>query len=185
MRRNCNALSRLYAYICICGTIVTTLAAVPALATSERDMEIAARAVRFLDSPPKGEVTTYIVFDPSNSGSVSDAETIAKLLGKGLKAGSATLVPQKIAYTELTAQATAGAIIIVSADAGAAHPAVAEAASRNSLLSLSTDLSCVEAGHCVVGVASKPKVEIVVNKAASEKSSIKFKSAFMMLVKQL
>lgn len=50
---------------------------------------------------------------------------------------------------------------------------------------MSTDLGCVKANKCILGLVSKPSVDIYYSKSAADAAKITFSPAFTMLVKQI
>ncbi len=164
--------------------IVMLASAMPAHAeTSKKDIQIASRAVAFMTSAPTGAVTAAVVYDPANPASKVDADAIVAAIGGGLKAGKATL-SAKLVATDNLADMTGARVAFIADGTGAQHAAIFADASAQSILVISTDMSCVDAGNCIVGVASKPKVSIVVSKAARAAAGIDFKPAFLMMVKE-
>jgi hypothetical protein len=75
--------------------------------------------------------------------------------------------------------------VIVAAGSGAIHATMAAVAAQSNALSASTDMSCVQAGHCVLGVRAAPKVEIYVSGSAATKAELVFEQAFRLMVKEL
>ena len=65
-------------------------------------------------------------------------------------------------------------------DAGAV-----QAATSAGVMTVSTDMTCVQAGNCVMGVQSEPAVRIVVNSAAASSASVSFSTAFAMMVEEI
>lgn len=153
------------------------LAAAPAQATtSERDLQVMARAVGFVDGLPRGNVTVAVVDGPG-------ADAIVAAMGAGVAGGGVTLVPRKVAVGAL---AGSGArVIIVPEGHGGSHAAIAAAARGLNAITLSTDMSCVNSGSCVVGVAAEPRVEIVVSRAASAANGITFAQAFRVMIREV
>ena len=49
-------------------------------------------------------------------------------------------------------------------------------------LVLSSALDCVRAGNCTVGIASTPRVEVIVSTQQAQASGIQFSEAFRMMV---
>ncbi|HWI85524.1 MAG TPA: hypothetical protein VNT42_04270, partial [Sphingomonas sp.] len=62
---------------------------------------------------------------------------------------------------------------------------LASVAARQSILTVTSDVGCVQAGHCAVGVSSLPRIQIIVSRAACRAANIQFGSAFLMLVKEI
>ncbi|MDR3516593.1 MAG: hypothetical protein P4M00_12290, partial [Azospirillaceae bacterium] len=50
---------------------------------------------------------------------------------------------------------------------------------------VTTDISQVVSGACVMAVKSEPKVEITVNKAAATDSGVSFAASFRMMIKEI
>lgn len=153
-------------------------------ATSEKDMQIAMRAVTFWEDTPSGQAVAAIVYDPANESSKSEAEVIKGFLEANPSAGSASLVPKLVAVGDLSGLSGAS-VAFVTEGLGGQHEAIFSKAAGAGVLTISSDRACVEAGKCVVSVTSKPRVEIVVNKSAADASSVAFQSAFLMLVKEI
>ncbi|HEX8899811.1 hypothetical protein [Vitreimonas sp.] len=153
------------------------LASAPALATtSERDLQVMARAVGFVEGLPRGNVTVAVVDGPG-------ADAIVAAMGAGVAGGGVTLVPRKVAVGAL---AGSGArVIIVPEGQGGSHAAIAAAARGLHAVTLSTDMACVNSGNCVVGVAAEPRVEIVVSRAASSANGISFAQAFRVMIREI
>jgi hypothetical protein len=93
------------------------------------------------------------------------------------------LNPRRVSLADL---AQSGArIIIVPEGQGASHGAIAAAARQLRAVTLSTDMSCVRSGHCVVGVATSPRVEIVVSRSAATASRVSFSQAFRVMIREI
>eukprot|EP01035_Chromulina_nebulosa_P014989 gene14989-19844_t len=70
------------------------LLAVPATAeVTPAELQLAARALGFLERPLSGVVRLGIVFVPGDARSVQAADALQVLLGGGLKAGNLTFSP--------------------------------------------------------------------------------------------
>jgi hypothetical protein len=144
--------------------------------TTSRDLQVIARAVGFVNALPRGVVDVAIV-----DGRGADALLAA--MGRGVTAGGVRLNPRRVSLADL---AQSGArIIIVPEGQGASHGAIAAAARQLRAVTLSTDMSCVRAGHCVVGVAAAPRVEIVVSRAAATASHVSFSQAFRVMIREI
>ena len=78
------------------------------------------------------------------------------------------------------AQAAPGRRGAASGDAG-----VFSAASSSGVMTVSTDMGCVESGNCVMGVQAAPSVRIVVNRGAADASSVSFAAAFAMMIEEI
>ncbi len=152
--------------------------------TTDKDMKIAMRAIKFLSEGPKGNVKAAIVYNPADSASQQDANTIKAFISKNPKAGAATLNPTLVDVSALS-EIQGSAVVLLTTNIAANHAAIFAETIKVGAVSISTDKSCVKNGHCVLGISSSPKVEIFVNKAAALETETNFKTAFMMLVNVL
>ncbi|HSK40741.1 MAG TPA: hypothetical protein VK943_13325 [Arenibaculum sp.] len=157
--------------------------------TGSKDVQVAAKVFGFTDPPLTGTVRVAIVFAPDVEASRRDADALAGILGTGLAAGKATLVPVPVPLdpvgTGLDGALDGAGAVFVTAGLAAHHEAIFGAAKARGLLSISTDMDCVRAARCVMGIRSEPRVEIVVNRSAAQASSIAFAPAFRMMISEL
>jgi hypothetical protein len=145
-------------------------------ATTTRDLQVMARAVGFINGLPRGVVDVAVVDGPG-------ADAVMAAMTRSASAGGITLNPRRVALSALT---TSGArVIIVPEGQGASHAAIAAAARGMHAVTVSTDMNCVRAGRCVVGVASSPRVEIVVSRAAAAAADISFGQAFRVMIREI
>jgi len=160
-----------------------TLSASAIADTTKKDIQISARAVAFMADGPTGDVPTAIVYDPANAASKAEADSIQAIMAGGIKAGKASLKP-KLVGTDALGGLSGTKVAFVTGGIGNQHQAIFSEASAQKILTVSTDMGCVDSGKCIVGIASKPKVEIIISKAARDATGIGFKSAFLMMVKE-
>jgi len=125
-----------------------------------------------------------ITFEPGNALSEADAAALERAIGKGLSAGRATIRSKRVPVSSLGGLNGTRAVFVTSG-LRQEQASIAAAASRLSVPTISADLDCVQAGRCVVGIRSTPRVEIIVNRAAARAANIRFGSAFLMLVKEI
>lgn len=151
--------------------------------TSEKDLQVAVRSIAFMNDAPKGETPVAIIYDPANAASTSDAQSIQAAIGGGLKAGKAKLNPVLLPTSDI-AGLNGYVVAFVASETGGHFDAIKDNATQSKVLTISSDLACVDGGACVVGVSTNPKVEIVVSRALREAAGIGFGSAFMMMVKE-
>lgn len=154
-------------------------------ATGQKDVQVAAKTFGFTDPALSGTVKVGLVYDAANPASQAEAEAVRGILGEGLKAGAATLVPVMVPVGQLDGALGDVRVVFVMGGMAAHYDRIFAATQARKLLSVSTDAGCVRAGRCVMGVASEPKVEIIVNKAAAEASSVAFSPAFRMMISEI
>jgi hypothetical protein len=153
---------------------------VPAWADTAKDVQIAGRALTFLENGPSGHVSIGVVFDPSKASSVAQKDAVMAALGSGLEVGSLTLTGKPIEIGGI-----GGGVAALYLTEGVNFAAAGAAAKAHKLVTISDDTACVTSGACVLGVTTTPKVEIKVNRAAASAIGVSFKSAFRMMITEL
>lgn len=150
--------------------------------SAELNVPVAARLVSFLQPAPTGSIPAAIIYQPGNAASEAEAAQIERRIGRGLAVGRATIHVSRVSVSDLSA--LSGKRIAFVTSGIRSQAAVAAAASRGAILTITSDISCVQAGHCVVGVTGA-KSQITVNRAAARAAKVRFGSAFLMLVKEI
>jgi hypothetical protein len=165
------------------GALALTIAA-PGVASADaaKDLQVAGRALTFLENGPTGKATLGIVFDPSKPASVAEKDAVMAAIGGGYNAGALTLVGVPI---PIAAIGGAGGVKALFVTGGVNYAAVGAAAKAKNLVSIGSDPACVKSGACVMGVSTDPKVEITVNRAAAAAVGASFKAAFRMMIKEI
>lgn len=162
---------------------MATIPAQPVLAQmSPHNVQAGTRVLSFLQPALSGSVIAAIVYKPGDAASEAEAEAIERTMGDGLVVGSLTLRPRKVSIYALDGLAgTRVAFITRSAN----YRLVAPAAASRSIVTISSDAGCVQAGLCVLSISSGSKIQIIVSKAACKAAKVRFDSAFLMLVKEI
>jgi hypothetical protein len=171
--------SRLCAFLMLC-TAFASGAAHAEFTLS--DLQIAGRALGFLERPVQGQVTAGIIYSPANPQSAREAEALKSMLGDGLRVGNVTLRPVLIPVTDLP-HSTAALFLL----AGGVDDAVllADTVRIKRIPCITTDLAKVKSGSCAIGVRSQPKIEILVNRNAATGSDLKFSAVFRMMITEI
>jgi len=147
-----------YRYILAAGALALAVPG-PALAAMDaKQVTIAAKALGFLSTkPPAG--AKIVVID----GAASVADVQAAMPGAAVVGGSAADA------------AGAFAVFVPGADD-------ARKAAGAGVVTVGSDVACVEAGACVVAVEVQPKVSIYVSKAAASAAGVAFDPNFKMMI---
>jgi len=153
-----------------------------ASAAGGTEVKVAGRTISFLENAPSGKVTFAVVFDPSKAASVAEKDEVMAAIGSGMTVGSTTIVGRPV---EASAVGGAGDVVAFYITHGVNYAAVGAVAKAKKILSISSDMACVNSGACAMGVATTPAVEIVVNKATASACGASFKSAFKMMIKEV
>jgi len=149
---------------------------------AELNLPVATRVISFLQPAPEGAIPAAIVYEPGNAASEAEAAAIEH--AGPLVAGKGTLRLKKVPVNALGGLAGVR-VAFVTAGLGGAQAQVAAAAARQSILTITSDMSCVQAGRCAVAISSAPRVQITVSRSATKAANIQFGSAFLMLVKEI
>ncbi|ESQ89376.1 hypothetical protein ABAC460_12765 [Asticcacaulis sp. AC460] len=147
-----------------------------------REIQVATRTLSFLDGGPTGKVVFAIVFDPSKPASVAEKDQVMAALGSGMAASGVTVVGKPVDISALSSAGDAGALYLTR---GVNYAAAGAYAKSKKMLSISSDMACVQSGACVMSVAATPKVEIVVNSATAAAIGARFKAAFKMMIREI
>lgn len=164
--------------------IVIAAIGVAATARAELNVPIAARVLPFLLPPPTGQVVAAIIVAPDRPASLAEAAAIERSIGNGLPVGGAVIRTKRVPVTAL-ADLHGMRFAFVTAGLRGEHDAISAAATRESVVTITSDRTCVQTGRCVVAVESAPRVQITVNRAAARAVKARFGSAFLMLVKEI
>jgi len=169
---------RLAAFACCC------VAALPARADiTAADLQVAARALTFVENPLSGTVRVGIVYAADKPRSVQQAEALRDLLGNGLRAGNLNLRPVMVESKSVAAANVD--LFFLTEQIGASSAQIANASVAKQVPCVTTDIEQVRNGACVMGVRSRPKVEILVNRAAAAASGVTFATVFRVMITEL
>jgi len=167
------------------GAFILSAVSSPALATDQKDITVGLKALPLLTDKISGSAVAAIVYDASSPASSADAEAIKAAIGSGIAAPGGVNISAIMVPTSDLSKLSQTKIAFIAKGTSAAFGAIASAASSNKVLTISTDLDCVKAGKCILGVVSEPSVEIYYSKSAGDAANIGFSQAFAMLVKQV
>lgn len=145
-------------------------------------MQVASRAVSFLQPSPSGVVTAAIVYKAGDAASENEMRRIERSLGNGPRFGSMTLRPKRVASHSLSGLRGAKVAFVTR---GTNYRQVGAATAAQSILSISFDPVCTRDGHCALSVSSGSRVQIVVSRAATRAAGLSFNSSFLMLIKEI
>ena len=163
------------------SAVAGALLAGPAMAeTNQRDLEVIGRALGFVEGASGSDRTVAIVYD---AASEAEAQALSGAMAGGLSAGRVTLNARLVPLAQASSLAGADAAVLLGSASGDAG--VFGAASSNGVMTVSTDMGCVQSGQCVMGIQSAPSVRIVVNRGAAQASSVSFAAAFAMMIEEI
>jgi hypothetical protein len=127
-----------------------------------------------------------VLYDPHDPASQTDAEAIAASITSGeVVPPGLKLTAQIMTLSSYSWIARPKVAFLAQGFPQAAFEEVARISGLNGALTISTDLECVKSHECVLGVRTKPSVEIYYSPAAAEATRIKFTPALLMLANQV
>lgn len=168
----------------ICAALAVAFLSGPGLAHADpaKDLQVAGRALTFLENGPTGRAVIGVVFDPAKPASVAEKNAVMAAIGGGYSAGAVTLVGKPVTVDEVAGAAGVNAFFVTG---GVNYAAVGAAAKARKLVTIGSNPACVSTGACVMGVTTEPKVEITVNRSAAAAVGASFKAAFRMMIKEI
>jgi hypothetical protein len=158
----------------------------PAYATDQQDLSVALKTLPLLTTKMTSPASVVIVYDPAAPESKQDAEGIKAIIDNGLEApGDIKLSAQMLSTVDPLKLSGVRIVFMAQGLPARDYDNIASVASAVGALTICTDIDCVRANKCVLGVVSKPRVEVYYSPAAADRSKISFVSAFTMLAKQV
>ena len=152
-----------------------------------KELQVAARSLAFLTGREISALKVAIIYSPDIAASKHEAEALAAQLGSAFNAGRVTLVavpPVSVNVGELP-QLDGKDVAFVTDGLKAWYPAIAAASKPRHLVTVTSDFDCVAGGFCVLGVQAEPRVQVLINRALAQQSSIEFAPGFRLLVTEL
>lgn len=171
----------MYCSRAVVAAILALTALWPGVATADpaKNIEVAGRVLTFLENGPTGRTLIGIVFDPASPGSVAEKNAIMAAIGGGHSAGAVTFVGRPV-----EAGGDGGAKVLF-VTRGVDYAAVGADARAKRIITIGSDIACVRAGNCVVGITTDPTVQIVVNHKAAAAVGASFRAAFRMMIQEI
>lgn len=147
------------------------------------DLEVAGRALGFMQKPMSGKVRLGIVYAPASPRSLREAESLRDALEGGLKVGNLEFYPVMVA---IDGAAHADVDLFFLTDfMPSGVPSLAAVSAARQIPCITTDVDEVKSGSCAMAVKSSPKVEIVVNRAAAKDSGVTFATVFRVMITEI
>lgn len=163
---------------------LATLSAAPAQAeVTQSDLQVIARVLSFMERPLTGLVHVGIVYEPTSPASRRDAQAASVVIGSALRVGRLELRPVIMAIDE-AARANVDLILLTGA-VGSAASSLAEISAQRRIPCFTLDLDRVRDGTCAVGLNTRSRVDIVVNRVAASNSGVVFATAFRVMITEL
>ncbi len=157
---------------------------VGARATELADVNAGLNTLSQLMNKITGDTIMAVVYDPANATSVADAQEIKKIVAGGIRMPDGSKLSAQLVGINELGKLSRARIAFLTPGLQADFTDIGTATSAASILTISTDIECVRAGKCIIGVEAKPVLTIYYSKQAADNAKIEFTQAFSMLVKQ-
>lgn len=151
---------------------------------TQRDLQVASRALGFMEPPFTGALRLGIVYAPDRPVSSRQARQIAAMMSSGMSTGNITLMPVLVQLSEVD-DATVDLFLLTSNLGEVGSGQFREAWLARGIPCLTTDIEQVRAGNCLLGIRSSPKVEILLNSRTAARVGVTFASVFRMMIVEL
>ncbi len=150
-------------------------------ATTPKDLKIGLHVIEFVTNAPRDREGLGVVYDSRFRDSLDDAQGILAALISPEQHLAAGLKPVLIDIRDLDDASDLRAVVVAD-HMKADYDLLADYGRSRHTLVMSADLDCARAGKCTVGIASKPRVEVIVSTQQAQASDIQFSEAFRMMV---
>jgi len=162
-------------------TLAAAAVCTPAYAAlTQTDVLVAERVIRFVEKFGSGVMRVGIVVAPDSAQSVQEGNELKALLGKQLRTGDNVLQAILVRPDQL-AEADVG-LFFLTEGLGAAAAKVAGVSKGRKITCITFDLTQVKNGACTIGIQSRPKIEVFVNRKAATDSGTVFSSVFRLMI---
>ena len=152
---------------------------VAAGATSLEDVRIGLRVLDYVISPADDRKAIGVIFDPRIKESVDDTLAIVDWVSSSAGHGGWTVSPVEM---QKLSDAKGLKAVIIANGMASHYDRVAAYGRETGTVVISSDLVCVRSAKCTVGIATAPRVEVVVSFEEAHSSGIQFSEAFRMMV---
>jgi hypothetical protein len=156
-----------------------------AQAADKADLTVGLKTLPLLINKITGSATMAVIYDPANPASKTEADEIKGILDGGIDAPGGVKITGALVPVSELGKLSDAKLAYVTGGLKSSFDAIASAAASSGVLTMSTDLDCVKSNKCVLGIVSKPSVDIFYSKAAADTGKVGFAQAFMMLAKQI
>ena len=152
-----------------------------------KDLQVAARSLAFLTGRDVGRLRIAILYAPDVPASKEEADRLVAAIGTSLSTARVTLVPVSPVLLSVGSlpELDGRDVAFVTSGLERYQAAIGQAAAARKIVTVTADFSCVTSGHCVMGVHSEPRVQVVINRAAALATATQFAPGFRLLVNEL
>jgi hypothetical protein len=163
------------------GFALAAVIAAPAhAALTQTDVLVAQRVIGFVEKFSSGVMRVGIIVAPDSAQSIQEANNLKALLANQARTGDNVFQPILV-RTDQLADADVG-LLFLTDGLGAAAAKVASISKERKLTCITFDLTLVKNGTCTIGIQSRPKIEVFVNRKAAAQTGTVFSSVFRLMI---
>jgi len=177
MKCNCYMLKRILALAIFLLLPITSSYA----QASNKDIATISKAISFMQNGPKGTLNVAIAYDPSDKESFNYASEVEEALASPVGSGRVKLLGKKVPVQSLNKN-NDYKVIFVTKGLVSKYKKILEDAQNRGIITVSTDVECLDRGGCLLTVETNPNVEISMNTKVADRTGIRFESAFRMMI---
>lgn len=171
-----------YTYVLALMLIQLFSAAKATASVTEKDIQVIARIIGFLEKSPKGNVEIAVIKD--NPNTQKDIEAFLALIGSSKTVGNITLTAIPTNYADL-ASTKAKVIFIPHGTDEAQLDKLFTLASHHKLVTISNSEQCLIKKKCAISIISAPAVDIKISIAAATATNVSLSPTFRMMIKEV
>ena len=165
--------------LAVCAMTIAATAQV-----TRNNLLVAGRALGFIDTlSHNSAVRVGIVYDPAVAHSAQQAAELDAILANGLRIGGLELRPVMVPLSGLDGAGVDAFFLTEGLGAEAAR--VGRVSRIRKMPCITFDLSQVRNGTCAMGVRTRPKIEVYVNRAAAAATGMALASVFRMMITEI
>ena len=153
-------------------------------ATTVKDVLISVRTLIFLTSPPEGLSDFGVIYDPDIKESVMDKDAVYDAIDGGTPIGQAVIRTAPIPVAEIE-RIYGYKYLLITSGMDSYIPQIQKMVSGKGIVTISTNLSFVMSGKCVLGVTSDPNIKVILNRAAAKDAAVSFSTSFRMMIQDM
>jgi hypothetical protein len=152
---------------------------------STKDLEAVAHTLGFVEGIPRiGTVKIGIVYDPDDIDAAARAQDVALRLSKAAGPGSSDIAATTVAANALDRSAASFDALFIMSGGGKLTGMIVAEATKQRLVTISTDPACLELRSCVLSVQGEPSVSVTLDTGLASDLGVKISPIFAMMVKR-
>ncbi len=150
-------------------------------AQAASDFFVASRTLPMAQSARPNRI--LVVFDAKVAETKVEADAIVKEYGDAIELGRTTYAIELVEASNYKRRAADASMLYFTKNLSVPFETIAQDTANSGLITASANLECVRAGVCVLGVASRPRVLVLISPEAASNVAIEFGQQFMLLAK--